>query len=46
VRSPENHSCCFAFGPAGGRKMGKSFLIIIAISVAVLLATSAYVIGL
>jgi hypothetical protein len=33
-------------GSAGGRAMGKFFLIIIAISVAILLAMSAYVISL
>ena len=44
--SAENYSCCFALGYAGARAMGKFFLIIIAISVAVLLAMSAYVISL
>jgi hypothetical protein len=44
--SSENYSCCFALGPKRGRAMGKFFLIIIAISVAVLLAMSAYVISL
>jgi hypothetical protein len=42
----ENHFCCTALGCAGGRAMGKFFLIIIAISVAILLAMSAYVISL
>jgi hypothetical protein len=47
VRLPaENYSGCFALGSAGDRAMGKFFLIIIAISVAVLLAMSAYVISL
>jgi len=44
--SAENYSCCLALGSAGARAMGKFFLIIIAISVAVLLAMSAYVISL
>jgi formate/nitrite transporter FocA (FNT family) len=42
----ENFFCCTALWCAGGRAMGKFFLIIIAISVAVLLAMSAYVISL
>ena len=48
VHSPagREHSGCFALGSAGDRAMGKFFLIIIAISVAVLLAMSAYVISL
>jgi hypothetical protein len=44
--SPENHSRGLALGSAGDTAMGKFFLIIIAISVAVLLAMSAYVISL
>lgn len=47
VRLPtENYSCCFALGSAGVRAMGKFFLVIIAISIAILLAMIAYVIGL
>jgi hypothetical protein len=44
--SAENYSRCIALGFAGARAMGKFFLIIIAISVVVLLAMSAYVISL
>jgi hypothetical protein len=45
VRLPaENYSGCV--GLCGSRAMGKFFLIIIAVSVAVLLAMSAYVISL
>ena len=44
--SAENYFCCIALWSAGGRAMGKFFLIIIAISVAILLAMSAYVISL
>jgi hypothetical protein len=47
VRLPaENYSCCFALGSARGSAMGKFFLIVIAVSVAILLAMSAYVISL
>ena len=48
LRSPsaENYCCRTALGFAKGRAMGKFFLIIIAVSVAILLAMSAYVIGL
>jgi hypothetical protein len=46
VLAAENYFCCTALGSAGGRAMGKFFLIIIAISVAILLAMSAYVISL
>jgi hypothetical protein len=42
----ENYSGSLALGSAGDRAMGKFFLIIIAVSVAVLLAMSAYVISL
>jgi hypothetical protein len=42
----ENYSGSLALGSAGDRAMGKFFLIIIALSVAVLLAMSAYVISL
>jgi len=47
-RSPgsQNYSGSLALGSAGDRAMGKFFLIIIAVSVAVLLAMSAYVISL
>jgi hypothetical protein len=44
--SAENYFRCFALWSAGGRAMGKFFLVIIAISVAILLAMSAYVISL
>jgi hypothetical protein len=44
--SAQNYFCCTALESAGGRAMGKFFLIIIAISVAILLAMSAYVISL
>jgi hypothetical protein len=42
----ENYFCGTALEAAGGRAMGKFFLIIIAISVAILLAMSAYIISL
>lgn len=42
----ENHSCRFALRGLREAEMGKFFLIIIAVSVALLLAMSAYVISL
>jgi len=47
VRLPaENYSCRLALRSARGSAMGKFFLIIIAVSVVILLAMSAYVISL
>ena len=43
----ENYCCCFALGPfERAERMGKFFVIMIAVSVAILLAMSAYVISL
>jgi hypothetical protein len=46
LAATENYLRRFALGRAGGKAMGKFFLVIIAISVAILLAMSAYIISL